>query len=259
MPPTLDLKVQWNAEDDEQVAALSNRFVPVSEIAKRLGKTYKQVVTRRRKLRRDGRIKRLHRAKGMEWTLEDDFRLRALVDDGVSYGLIASRLRRTRNAVIIRLKRLGVSRRRDRLQMTAGEAAKTMGVGCAKTIVSWIERGWLNGHRITNRSGSTWRVDPLDLWSFVEVREAHMAWHPEQITDQELRAYAREIRSSAPTWLTPGETAARLGVERRTVNTYIHRGLLVAVRYGNWFIPDVALDGFVLPCNAPGTCRVRQP
>lgn len=37
-------------------------------------------------------------------------------------------------------------------------------------------------------------------------------------------------------WLTPGQVARMLGVDKRAVNKYVHRGSLTAVKYGNWRI-----------------------
>lgn len=51
--------MSWTDLDVRRLIGWSKDYVPVAEIAARLGKTYGQVVTRRGKFRREGKLTRL--------------------------------------------------------------------------------------------------------------------------------------------------------------------------------------------------------
>lgn len=238
----------WTEQDDRRLVRWSKQLVPVAEIARRLGKTYGQVTTRRTVMKQAGRLSHLGYAGHREWTEQDDLHLVSMFQEGRSYGMIASQLKRTRQAVTLRLQRLGISRRIDRRMLTANEAGAMMGKD-PKTIVLWIKGGWLKGHQNSPKRNSAWRIDPFDLWAFVDVPECHMSWDPERITDPDLREHARAIRATAVRWLTSGEVGKRYGVQHSAVNDWIGKGLLMGIKWGNWWIPEDALTGFVPPCD----------
>lgn len=50
--------------------------------------------------------------------------------------------------------------------------------------------------------------------------------------------------------LTTAQVADRFGVSKRTVQSWINRGLLPAVRMGrDWFVTDTDVDKFTMPLN----------
>lgn len=242
------MKTVWTEQDDRRLIRLSKQFVPVQEIAAQLGKTYGQVLTRRSRMKADGRLTRLGYAGHRQWTARDDLELRSMFEEGKRFSTIATQLKRSRQAVLLRLQRLGISLRIDRRMLTAAEAGAIMGKD-PKTIALWIKAGWLKGRRNSGKRGSCYRIDPLELWEFVEVWECHMGWDPERITDPDLREHALAIRTTATRWLRPSEVGDRYGVLHSTVNDWIDKGLLMGIKWGNWWIPEDALVGFVPPCQ----------
>lgn len=81
-------------------------------------------------------------------------------------------------------------------------------------------------------------------------------WRLDRIVDPGLRALAEQ--QPPERYLTPGEVADRLFVTHNAVNNWIWEGILPAVRYGNWMVPESALEGFVPPGQREKTGRVRR-
>jgi hypothetical protein len=94
-----------------------------------------------------------------------------------------------------------------------------------------------------------WRVCWDDLMSFLREPRYWMAWDAERITDRDLRAEMRSLRAIAPRWLTIGEVARRYSVISNTVGQWITKGFLPAMRYGNWYIREDAIAGWLPPCE----------
>ncbi len=244
----------WSLVDDQQLIRWTRECVPVGEIAERLGKSYSAVVTRRMRLKREGRIKRLGYAGHRQWTPAEAIELKTLWQEGKSYRQLAKHFNRTETAIILKLKRLGISRRRERKTLTCRDIADIMGLGCAKTVVTWVERGWIKPLPTGRKRTYNWRFDELALWSFVENPEAFVAWKPERITDPDLQAHALEHRAKHPRWLSIGEVAKRYHVLHMAVNDWVNSGLFpfeALVKYPNWWIREDVLTGFVPPCERP--------
>ena len=74
-------------------------------------------------------------------------------------------------------------------------------------------------------------------------------WEPERVGPR-LRIWVTEMRDGVR-FLTTGQVAAKFYVEHATVNNWIHKGYLPAVRRGNWLIRESDLVGFVPPCERP--------
>lgn len=241
--------VVWSEQDDRRLIAMTKQALPVAVIADRLGRSYSATIARRMLLKRVGRIERLGYADHLEWTPDEESILEELIERGYSMEACGSQLGRSANSVKIKAKRLGMRLRTDRRSLTCRDVARIMGIGCGKTIVGWVERGWLTPVQQDRPVKGNWRFDEHALWDFVTIGDAHMTWSPDRITDPELRAYAREIRATAPRWLCPSEVAKRLGVSLGAVNDWIHKGLLTGVKYPNWWIREDVLAGFVVPCS----------
>lgn len=183
--------------------------------------------------------------KGRNWTEDELMSLEAYLALGLTDEQIAGRVGRTANAVNIARKRHGIASRTN-LTLNARSAAAMLGVSCAKTVVRWVECGWLKAKKGPRRGGNRqWVIDEVNLLAFMEDPRGWPAWRPERIGDQLLREWATEIRKER--YLRVGEVAERFCVGAGTVQSWIQRGELPAHRYGNWWIPERALDGFVPP------------
>jgi GcrA cell cycle regulator len=193
------------------------------------------------------------------WTREQLDTLSALIADGTDYTTIAQRLGRSRDAVITTLKRLGMAR-----VTTAGNAltalgvARVLGLPSSKTVAGWIARGWLRATNAGTATRAIHRVQWTELERFMADDQCWMAWDPATIPDAALREWATELRVGRPRWLSVGAVCDRYHVDRRTVNAWIVRlRVLPAVRYGNWWIRESDLDGWVLPSERPQRRRRR--
>lgn len=248
------MKRKWTNQDDDLLVTLSQQAVPVADIAEHLERSYGSVVERRLIMKQSGRLERRGYAKHLEWTADEELRLEELLEQGYSIERCAKALKRSINSVRIKYKRIGLRLRADRRALTSRDVARVMGLGCAKTVVTWVEQGWLKPLYQKRPDHGTWRFDELALWGFVEIHEAHMAWEWQRITEPELQEHARSIRAMAPRWLRPTEVARRYHVKHSSVNDWIHRGLLPAKRWGNWWVCESALVGFTPPWALP-----RQP
>lgn len=240
----------WTAADDALLCSLWGTDTPRSEIAARLGRTQAATKNRASKIGATN-------PKPPRWTARDLFQLDMLLDQGLPDAAIARRLKRTPEAINLARKRHGLQSRSDRL-MSARTVADLMGLGCAKTVTRWMQRGYLAGKRGPCRGPHRqWQVDEEALWRFIENRRHWHRWQPERITDAGLREWAMELRDGVR-FLTPGEVAWRLCVGTATVNTWIRGGLLPAVRNGNWLIRESDLEGFTPPGQLPKTGMSRD-
>jgi excisionase family DNA binding protein len=227
--------------EQAQVRAWCVAGVPLEEQARRLGRPASNLMSYRRRLAREGVIAIPPRAETHRpWTAHDLDLLVWLLDHGHSYALIARRLRRTETSVKLKCKRLGVSLLGSRATLSCRDVAGLLGLPCGKTVSCWI-----SGYGLRARNGGTKRKP---LWR-VQWDDPHhwMAFEPERCTDRLLREHLIESRQGQPAWLTIGAAARRLGVDSKAVNTWIHKGWLPATRYGNWWIRESDLVGFVVP------------
>lgn len=180
---------------------------------------------------------------GRNWTPE----MLAQVDKYLSQGRtdtwIGKRLGRTATAVQGARERYGLVVRTKQTN-TSAKVARLLGVRCSKTVVWWIREGWLRGRR----AGDVWHISDDALQAFLEDRRYWHLWDVERVTDRDWRDWARELRAG-DRFLTTREAGDRIGVQHETVNNWIHRGLLPAVRRGNWLIREADLVGFVAPID----------
>jgi excisionase family DNA binding protein len=189
-------------------------------------------------------------AKRRDWTHDQVDELHTLLDAGHDYPTIARRLGRSINAIVVKTQRLHCKMTTRPTVLTAREAARIAGVGCAKTIVYWIGLGWLPGkarRTLGKAPRRIWAIQYDDLVACLRDRTHWMAYDAACITDEELRAELVAQRAGQPRWLTHAEVAARYGVDRDTVGNWIQRGYLPSQRYGNHWIWSADLDGWVIP------------
>lgn len=236
-----------------QLAAWDAERVTIAEQAERLGLRHSQLTGIRARLRREGRLVARQPGKGRDWPKADEDRLIELLEQGHGYDELARRFKRTRVAIILKCRRLGIRVTTSLATLSARDVAKLVGKKCSKSVVYWIEQGWLPAR---NAGGAghhaLWRGQWDDLTAFLEQREHWMAWDAEAVTDLPLREWAQELRAAAGgRWLSIGEVARRYCVDSRAVNQWIRRGWLSATRYGNWWVWSADLEGWVAPCERP--------
>ncbi len=184
-----------------------------------------------------------------DWTHEEVDRLVTMLDAGHDYDYCARQLRRTPTAIVVKAKRVRCRMLRRPTVLTAREVARLLGKGCAKSVVYWIGAGWLKAKAATSSARTIWRICWDDLMAFLQNENYWMAWNAERITDPDLRAEYRTLRATRPRWLTIGAVARRYHVISNTVGQWIEKGFLPAARYGNWYIREDTIDGWVPPCD----------
>lgn len=175
------------------------------------------------------------------WTPERLERLCLLTERGYSDHEIARQMGVTFHAIHETRERHNLPRRRQ-LVLTAHVVAAMLGKKCSKSVIRWIEDGWLRGRRGFHQGpNQTWLVTWNALEAFVRDERYWPAWDPAKVTNREL---LRVADRPALRYLTHAEVAAACGVERQTVNNWIRKGWLRAVRYGNWQVREDWLAEF---------------
>ena len=187
-----------------------------------------------------------------DWTPDEVDHFVMLIDRGDHYDTVARKLQRSGVALRVKAKRMGIAMTTRSTVLTCAEVARVLGLRCPKKVSDWITRGWLvaklrGGAAPTQHT--TWAVQWDDLMIFLTNPLYWMAWQAEAITDPDLRAEMIALRADQPRWLTPGQVAQRCCVGKGAVNDWIHWGLLPAVRYGNWWIWEKNLEGWVIPAE----------
>ena len=89
----------------------------------------------------------------------------------------------------------------------------------------------------------------LDLMEWLEESTHWMCYDPAKVTERTLREHLTEIRQGQPRWLAVGDVAARYHVGVGTVAQWREKGILPMVRYGNYWVRESELDGFVPPAQ----------
>lgn len=247
----------WTEADDLLLARAGPGDFPA--LAARLGRTLPAVRGRAGSLRA-GSATRTYRAAdgrrgGRAWTPAETARLRAGVGL-LSPEQLARELRRTPTAVRLRAKRLNLrwvlpaAPHQPSHGLPASEVARRLGVPCAKTVVRWVESGFLDGARCSVRVGArrVWRIPPDAVARFLATYR--WLYDPGRIADPGWRAFVAALPPER--YLTVGEAARRLCYEAGSVNQLIARGDLPARKRGaNWRVPESALRHFVRPCDVP--------
>jgi hypothetical protein len=145
---------------------------------------------------------------------------------------IARRHGRTPAAIKIRYTRLGLEAPSKR-NMTALDTAGALGMD-VHSIVKLIESGSLPAEKATEKIWAIqreklvrWAVNPMN-W---------MCFKLEKVQDEEIkRLVARQRERWTDEWWSTGQVGAYHGFTSSAVNNRIHKGLLPAVRWGNWWV-----------------------
>lgn len=172
-----------------------------------------------------------------------------LIDDGYNYDAIARRLKRTPVAVRIKAKRLSHRLLRTRSALGARGAQRLLGLACAKTVTLWIAGYGLKARNGGKPKRPLWRIQWLDLMAWLEDPRHWMAYNPARVTEPALREHLTEIRQGQPRWLAVGEVARRYCVTVGTVHQWRVKGFLSMTRYGNWWVRESDIEGWVQPCE----------
>lgn len=159
------------------------------------------------------------------WTPEEDARLDELTDAHMAESAIARRLGRTVAAIEHRRFDAGLDRPMT-LGWTAHQLEALFGVS-EWAIRHWRTEGWLLTHPIG--TGRIQLADEEDVVAFLDDADHWPEWEPENLSDDRLRAYARDLRRGV-SFLTPSEVGRALGLSDGAVYWHIHRGSIRAVR-----------------------------
>lgn len=179
-----------------------------------------------------------------------------IVEEGLHEGLSDAAIARSlsgRTALAVRIirKRRGLGSVTAHT-LNARKVAAMLGIACAKSVVRCVEMGLLEGKQRHPRGGNKqWLFTEEAVLEFMRNPASWPAWMPERIADSALREWAFEIRRER--YLSAGEIARRYCVGRQTVSSWLERGLLPCIRYGNRWVPESALCGFVPPCERERT------
>lgn len=235
--------------EQTQIIAWSQQRIGPTEQARRLGRMPTELTHYRKALRDAGVIPSLGNGSGRNWSQDEISRLIDLIDQGHGYAAIARRLGRSKEAVLLKAQRINHRLLRSRAALTAREVGKLLGLGCSKTVSRWIERYGLKARNAGTKHKPLWRVQWEDVCAWLEEPEHWMAYDPTRCTNPSLREHLIELRAGRPRWLTPGDVARRYCVTWQAVKQWISKGFLPAVRYGNWWINERDLAGWLPPCE----------
>lgn len=173
----------------------------------------------------------------LKWPMARRWKVMELIERGKSNAEIATSVGATEAAVMLMRKRYKLETTKHS-SLTARQVAVMMGIGCAKTVVRWIEEGFLKGKQ-GYRQGPhhVWFVKPDSLRAFIADESTWHVWTQERIADKGLRKHAEDVRRGVR-FLTPGEVAWDFYVEHGAINDWIHKGIIPARRWGNWWIDE---------------------
>ncbi|KKM64092.1 hypothetical protein LCGC14_1504870 [marine sediment metagenome] len=234
-----------------------HRDMLAREMAAALGLRNSEVIYQRQSLCRQGRIRLGERKYMPPWSTEDLGYLRE------HYGktpdrILARRLNRSRNAIVIAAKRkLNGLRRKDNFY-TAAEVARIIGTPCSKKVADWVRRGWLKGTK------SWMGPDTYKMWCFSETGIARCLRRRPWLVDVRRmeESFFRSVvikQWERDPWYTAAQTAPLLGVTTLdAVHRYIHFGWLPAERkpggprQGRWVIRKSAIEAFLQNDPRPG-------
>lgn len=196
-----------------------------------------------------GRLDKRYKRAGKTWSPEELDYLSS------KYGLISDRsicqhLQRSPNALKIAATRKLHSNRKMNFY-TANELAKVLGIPCSKTLIPWVEVGWLKARRSVVRAGNYWAWRFLDSNIEKFLRNKPWLFNLQKMPEHYFRSIIREEYNKDP-WYTCKEAAPLLGVKTDdAVQRYIFRGWLPALKrpggpwQGVWIIRRSAIQQFL--------------
>lgn len=183
------------------------------EQARHLKHDYDAVCFQRQRLIRAGLIAPHTRSYAPVYTDDDRARIVELAQAGYSVMRIGRALGRSYGSIVHEIGRMGGIKqlRSDPTARvwTPAELGELFGL-TKKTIDKWVRLGWIASTRNTAPRRGRQRTDRLitdeALQAFLGKREYWPAWHPADITDEDWRDYARDLRSAGD-WVTCMEIA----------------------------------------------------
>lgn len=211
--------------NNADVIRLYRQGLTLRAMAERLGVAHWTSVQQRvHRLMRRGLLDYGNRSR-RPWTAAADAELRGLAGWHTERE-IARKLGRSTTAILIRMKRLGLTRE-WKGAYTARGTGQIFGVD-AKTVVIWIERGYLCGARSQVRCGTTrkWRIEHEAIEDFIRDYAVH--YERRRITEPFWRRLADQAASSE--WVSAKIAAVILGCCDETIKRRIRRGLWPAVQ-----------------------------
>ena len=227
---------------DDETAYLIDHYATTTlhAIATALGRPFPNVQQKTYTLEKQGKLDRHQRFYHRPWS-----------DDEIEWlheywgvwpdEAVAKHLNRTINACVLEAKRTGLGGRKMNV-LTAQAVAEVFGVN-GKTIVSWIERGWIRGKRTRIAAGSVpdpchpekkrrcayaWNISYDSLETFVQT----MPWAYDVTLMAEgdyLTRLAKQVAKVDP-WLSADEAAAELGWGYEQLRRWIKLGLIPVKR-----------------------------
>lgn len=223
------------------------------QIAEQLGRNWGSLQQRTKILARQHRLNLLTRAYHREWTPQEEAELLGRLGWD-SLTVIARALHRTRTSVVVRCKRLGLSRleaRRRRARYNARDVGTIFGVDAKAITHSWMVRGWIHGERGPLGAGQhqQWLFTYDEIEHFIRECAPHYDRHRIE-TGTWWRELADTVAASNPL-LTTAQAALRSGFHASTLIRWIKEGRLQAIRttgasvQGDWRIAASELDRFI--------------
>lgn len=164
------------------------------------------------------------------WTHEEDEALRALAgtaDPSDIAAAIAQRTSsgyvRTETAIVVRIKRLGLSR--WRIGLTLRDVERLFGVDHRLIVHGWVEPGYLTG-------GLRWQArGPYDGWLWQEsdietfLRAYPWLFDAGRMAPGRMRQLAEMTQRREP-WITRQQLATTLGLSNTNLDKWFKRGVI---------------------------------
>lgn len=248
-------------EDAEIIARYSTETI--RSIASRLGEDWTHVQHRIDTLRKEGRLGGYDtRFYAKPWTEAEDDELRGRIGYDPP-AAIARDLHRTKYAVIVRSKRLGLSRKPRGMRYTARAVGEIFGTDGKMVTHVWIRNGWLTGQRSTMGAGRSrrWAIGYDDIEAF--IRQHPDRYERRRITHPWWRRVADEVAAERTPTVGVVQAAHLLNVAEETVRRHCRRGWLDAKQIywaggSMWVIARAELANFRRRLNTPRHYRPRQ-
>jgi hypothetical protein len=115
--------------------------------------------------------------------------------------------------------------------ISAREVARVMGVACSKTVIEWIDRGWLKGSQTNVRCGknAVWNFTKEDLETF--VRSFPWVLDRDKMQEGPYRTIVLEEFTRDP-WCSLQEACSKVGVSYNSaaLSQYLKKGWLHPVK-----------------------------
>lgn len=229
--------IPWTEEDSSYLVDHYGDQT-LHQIAEHLGRTFEAIQVRSYKLIREKRLDPSKRFYHAPWSEDEEDYLRdslGLLSDAA----ICKKLGRSRVAITLKAKRLGINRKMN--LYTAREVGRIFGVD-AKTVLGWQSRGWLVGKRTRVGCGGgkrrMWHFPDDELERFVDYHGWVYDWRRID-RNSYLFNRAKECHERDP-WLTLEEVGAVLGWQKPRVARWLHRDFIPHKRrpkqaqYGPW-------------------------